>query len=424
MYHVKQRTGSAGVEQEESGASIATVVGGVGRWIGFAGALLAGGVLAVTVLVDRRRVHAGPALAASRRLLLPAAAAALFGTALGLLGSAAELSGRSMPDALSTIPDFVSSSRPGTVAGLRVVVALVLVIAVVGGPLLRRAPVLATVGILATLALPSFGGHAMANSPARRRGVRRRDPPPRRVRLGRWPGGDRAHLVGGDRHRERGAQRAEAGPGGPRQPRCGRHGRRRVGRRWSAIRGWHIGRHRGVSGDTVASGNDADPRERLRRFSRMALIVAPLTIAAGSVNAWLQTQSIDALTDTTFGRLVLAKAAGAAAMLAFGWVHRRWIADAARAVARMASSLRFELVIGLAVVALDRGARRHAARSGHHLRARSGRQTGGEHDRPRTGDPGPVGTQRGPSLLPRSGRLVDERRCRGTEGFDRWHRAS
>src|SRR6478609_4776398 len=35
VYHVKQRTGSAGVEQEESGASIATVVGGVGRWIGF-----------------------------------------------------------------------------------------------------------------------------------------------------------------------------------------------------------------------------------------------------------------------------------------------------------------------------------------------------------------------------------------------------
>ena len=84
----------------------------------------------------------------------------------------------------------------------------------------------------------------------------------------------------------------------------------------------------------------------------MALIVAPLTIAAGSVNAWLQTQSIDALTDTRFGKLVLAKAAGAAALLAFGWVHRRWIADAARGVARMASSLRFELVIGLAVLAV------------------------------------------------------------------------
>src|SRR6478609_223930 len=48
VYHVKQRTGSAGAEVE-SGASVATVVGGVGRWIAFAGALLAGGVLAVTL---------------------------------------------------------------------------------------------------------------------------------------------------------------------------------------------------------------------------------------------------------------------------------------------------------------------------------------------------------------------------------------
>ena len=339
VYHVKQRTGSAGVEQEESGASVASVVGGVGRWIGFAGALLAGGVLAVTLLVDRRRVHAGPALAASRRLLLPAAAAALFGTGLGLLGSAAELSGRSMPDALSTIPDYVSSSRPGTVAGLRVVVALVLVIAVVGGPLLRRAPALATVGILATLALPSFGGHAMANSPAP---VAVFADVIHLLAASAWVGGLAVIVLtwsAGTATASGATERAGAGQAG-------------LTSLGAAAAVGIESEDGGAPADGGASGGDADLRERLRRFSRLAVIVAPLTIAAGSVNAWLQTQSIDALTDTRFGKLVLAKAAGAAALVAFGWVHRRWIADAARGVARMASSLRFELVIGLAVLAV------------------------------------------------------------------------
>jgi copper transport protein len=93
-------------------------------------------------------------------------------------------------------------------------------------------------------------------------------------------------------------------------------------------------------------------RERALRFSRLALVVAPLTIATGLLNAWLQERSVGAITDSDHGRLVLAKLVGALVMLAFGLVHRRWLADTARSVAGMVIGVRVEAAVGLAVVGL------------------------------------------------------------------------
>jgi copper transport protein len=50
--------------------------------------------------------------------------------------------------------------------------------------------------------------------------------------------------------------------------------------------------------------------------------------------------------------LILAKAAGATVMLGFGWVHRRWLADRAKDVTGFLVSMRTEMLIGAAVLAV------------------------------------------------------------------------
>ena len=214
----------------------------------------------------------------------------LFGVGLSLLASAADLAGGSILDGPGATGRFLGASWAGTVAGLRVLVALVLVLAVLPPRALRRAPWLAAIGILAALALPSLGGHAWTASP-----------------VGLAVASDALHVL--------------------------------------AAAAWV-----GALGVLVLSWDGT--RERAAAFSRMALVAAPLTVATGVLNAALQERSLSALTDTTHGRLVLAKALGTVALLAFGWVHRRQLADAARWSARVLRTYRAEVVVGLAVVAV------------------------------------------------------------------------
>lgn len=289
VYHVERRTGSMTVET--GGERLARVLGALGRWIALAGSLLVGGVLAMALVVDRGGDGGWTGgLEASRRLLLPGAAATLFGTGLALLGSAADLSGRAVAESLPTVPDLVGSGRAGLVAGLRVAVALVLLVAVAGGPLLRRVPVLAGVAVLATLALPSFGGHASTVSPA-----------------ALAVSSDIVHVL--------------------------------------AAAAWV-----GALGVLALTWDGS--RARAVRFSALAVVAAPVTIVTGMLNAWLQEGSLPALVETSHGRLVLAKAAGAGVMLAMGLVHRRWLADTARSLVGFARGLRMEALIGVAVLAL------------------------------------------------------------------------
>ena len=291
VYHVGRRTGAADLGGGAAGSSLTTSLESLGRWISFTGALLVGGVLAMALFVDRDADGDwSGGLASSRRLLLPGAVATLFGTGLVLLASAADLSGRSLVAGAGRVPDFVASGRPGAVAGLRVVVALVLLVAVAGAPLLRRLPVVAAAAILATLALPTLGGHASTASP---------------VALAL--SSDVVHVLS------------------------------------AAV--W-------VGGLGVLALTWDGSRRRAIGFSRMAFVAAPLTIATGLLNLWLQQRSVDAVTGTDHGRLALAKLFGAVVMVAFGLVHRRWLADSARSLVGMARSIRVEALVGLSVVAL------------------------------------------------------------------------
>ena len=318
VFHIGNRTGTA-TTTTTSQTDPLRVLNAFGRWVALSGALLVGGVLAMALFVDRRGSADEPAdgeaadgaevdgeaadarrgddaegwtggLASARFLLLPGAASVLFGAGLSLLASAADLSGGSLADGPGSVGTFVTATWSGSVAGVRVLVALVLVLAVAGATLLRRVPWLAAVCVLAALVLPSAGGHAWTASPA-------------------WlaVASDALHVL--------------------------------------AAAAWV-----GALGVLVLTWDGS--RSRAAGFSRMALVAAPLTIATGLLNTWLQERSVSALTDTSHGRLVLAKLVGALAMLAFGWVHRRQLADAARWTGRAIASYRVEAVIGIAVVAV------------------------------------------------------------------------
>lgn len=288
VFHVGHRTGSATVAASSESDPV-RLMNAFGRWVALSGALLVGGVVAMALFVDRSDGWSG-GLETSRFLLVPGAVSVLFGSALSLFASSADLAGGSVTQGTGEIGAFVSSSWAGSVAGLRVLVALVLLLAVAGGPILRRAPWLAGICALAALALPSFGGHAWTASPTALAVT-----------------SDVVHVL--------------------------------------AAATW-------VGGLGVLVLTWDGSRDRALAFSRVAVVAAPLTIASGLLNAWLQERAPSAVLDTTHGRLVLAKLIGSLAMVAFGWMHRRQLLDATRWTARVVTSYRVEAVIGVAVIAV------------------------------------------------------------------------
>jgi copper transport protein len=290
VYHVERRTGAADVTDSEPPASVA-VAGFLGRWLGFAGLLLAGGIVAVVLLVDRRPgVSVGGTLAPHRRPVLLAASALSVGTVLALVAGAADLAGVTLWSALGELGTTVTSSRPGTVAGLRVVAALAVLVIAAVPPLWARALVVAAGAIAVSLLLPALGGHASTASPAALAIT-----------------ADAGHLVS------------------------------------AAV--W-------IGGLAALLLTWTGSRDRVVAFSRTALVAVTALVATGALLGWMQTRSVDALVDTDYGRLVLAKAAGAAVLVAFGFVHRRWLADTAKSVGGMVSTMRVQVVIGVAVLAV------------------------------------------------------------------------
>ena len=296
VYHAVDRTGSGeAVVPDEGPRRLGAALSTLGRWLALVGSFVAGGVLCMALFVTRREDGWTGGLAAARRLLVPAAAATLFGTGFALLGRAVELSGQDPFTALAEVPGLVGGSWTGTVAGLRVLVALVLLVAVAGPALLARVPWLAAVGILATLALPSLGGHASTSSL-----------PVLAVVV------DVAHVL--------------------------------------TAAAWV-----GTLAVLVLTWSDDGPPAlpaRVRAYSAMALVAAPLAVATGLVRGWWITQSWAALTQTSGGKLLMVKFAGVLVLLGMGWFHRSWLADRARSVAGLLVSMRAEVLVGIAVLAV------------------------------------------------------------------------
>ena len=89
------------------------------------------------------------------------------------------------------------------------------------------------------------------------------------------------------------------------------------------------------------------------RFSALALVAAVLVAASGTVSGWQQVRTLDGLTSTTYGRLLLAKVAGFAVLVVLGWLNRaRLVPLVERTVGPLRRSLRIELVVAAVVLAL------------------------------------------------------------------------
>lgn len=303
VYHAVERSGSGeAVVPDDGPRLLGSGLATVGRWLALVGSFVAGGVLVSALFVTRGgptadggRAPWSGGLVSARRLLVPAAAATLFGVGIALLGRAVELSGQGPWSAVGEVPGIVGGSWTGTVAGLRVLVALVLLVAVAGPVLLQKVPWLAAVGILAALTLPSLGGHATTSAA-----------PVLAVMV------DAAHVL--------------------------------------AAAAW-VG---GLAVLVLTWSDEGPPAvaDRARAYSRMALVAAPLAVVTGLARGWWITQSWQALTQTAGGKLLVAKVMGVVVMGALGWFHRSWLADRARSLAGLVTSLRTELVVGVAVLAV------------------------------------------------------------------------
>lgn len=111
----------------------------------------------------------------------------------------------------------------------------------------------------------------------------------------------------------------------------------------------------------------AQPDELRRvvpRFSSIAFAAVAALVATGVFQSWRQVGGLDALTQTTYGHLLLAKLALFVVMVGFGYLGRRWVqrgyrgesvdvgADDAEVVAGYRRSIRVETALGIAILAV------------------------------------------------------------------------
>ena len=91
--------------------------------------------------------------------------------------------------------------------------------------------------------------------------------------------------------------------------------------------------------------------EGTRRISSLAMMSVILVVATGVLQGFLFLPRVAALTDSTYGRVMLAKAAGLVVLVFFGAFHRRIVPrlDTTMARRRLRGSVRLEILVMLAV---------------------------------------------------------------------------
>ena len=92
------------------------------------------------------------------------------------------------------------------------------------------------------------------------------------------------------------------------------------------------------------------------RFSQLALVCAAGVLVSGSVSGYLNVRSLDVILTTGYGQLLVAKVVGFAALCGLGWVNRRrYIPLLAKTLEPLTRSLRVEVGIATLVLALTAG---------------------------------------------------------------------
>jgi copper transport protein len=350
VFHNGIRTGAADVDDGNSTAT--DIFGGVARWFGFAGTMTAIGAAAVAILLPRPArddgrtggapaepgdptdparpaapaggngtardgmgaggttatltapapVGTAPAEAAgdARALLrVLAAGGAIVGAVgafLALVAILAEGAGRNVYDALALVTDVAPDTRTGQLALLRVALTGAAAVAALIPAVWRRAPAAVLALGSAALVVTTLAGHAWTAP-------------------NRWVAvvSDLVHL--------------------------------------GAVSVWIGGL---VALFAVLPLLGRATRVRLAtRFSALALGAVVLVAASGIVSGWQQVRTIDGLTSTSYGRLLLAKVAGFAVLVVLGWLNRaRLVPLVERTVGPLRRSLRLELAVAAVVLAL------------------------------------------------------------------------
>lgn len=288
VYHVRTRTGAA--QPVTPGSALTKTAGGVGRFLGFGGAMVALGAAAFVLVVTAptRRVELRLA-----RLYVAAAVVALVGVALSLLAQVGQAAGRSLPSSVGLVGDAVANTRFGAIGAARLgAAALTVVVGLLPWPRSRRASIGAAAVAAVMVVLPAIGGHAWTARP-------------------RWlaVAVDQVHLLAG------------------------------------AV--WIGGLAALVVAWLAAASSEATTMGR--RFSRVALVAAAVVVASGVASSVIEVRSLSGLTDTTYGRILLLKIAAVAVLVAVAWQSRRRAADARPGLLNTVGA---ELAVAFVVVGL------------------------------------------------------------------------
>ena len=276
--------------------SLGDASGGVATSLGDAPA--GGGVATLVPSAPQAPVATGsraldPAAARLRALAAVGALTGAAGAAVALVAMLAESAGRGLGSAVSLVPDLAPDTRTGQLALARIALCLVAAGAVV---VWRRSPLPALVPIAAALVTVSVAGHA-------------------------WTAPDRAVAVASDVVH------------------------------LGAVAVWAGGL---LPLLVVLPVLGPDARRRVAtRFSTLAVVAVAVVALSGTVSGWQQVRTLDALTSTTYGRLLLAKVAGLAVLVALGWVNRtRLVPLVGRIVSPLRRSLRVEVAVAALVLAV------------------------------------------------------------------------
>ena len=304
VYHVGRETGA--VALDDGSDTALDVIGGFGRWLGFAGTLSAAGAALLCLLLgwrrDRRPATGGLAAtggedAARARLGTFAGVTALagvVGVGISLVATLADSAGCSFLDGFGLVPDLAWDTRPGQLSIIRIVLGVLAAAAALARPLWRRTPLPAAAFAIGSLVVASLAGHAWT---APRRGVAVAADVTHLTALAVWVGGVAALLV--------------------------------------ALR-------------------VIEDRARLAsRFSTLALGAVGVVVVSGTVSAWQQVGTLDALFSTGYGQLLLVKILVFLPLLVLGYANRYHLVPLVeRTIAPLTRSLRAEVAVVGAVLAI------------------------------------------------------------------------
>lgn len=283
-------TETGGADVGDDANTLTDVAGGLARWAAYAGALVAMGAAALAL------VNPGET-AISRRLrliVMVGAGGAAVATAVVLVTQTADVSGRSLLDSIALTRDIATDTRSGRLGVLRILLLTAAGGAAAVGALWSKRPWIAGGLVVGAMVTWPLSGHAWTTTP-------------------QWAAVlvDLVHLA--------------------------------------AVGVW--------AGGLFALGctlREADDQAAMaRRFSKMAVVTVVVVAISGSLSAFWQLRSFDALVDTGFGQLLIAKIAGFAALVILGSLNRALVAAwADRSAQILVRFVRAEVAIAVIVLAL------------------------------------------------------------------------